>query len=162
MIKLDSCSLIYALKMDFARVLAKIHDEIAITRAVHDEVVTKGKLRGKPEAYICEKMENNGEIVIHDITQSGLQLGLGPGETTTIQNAIDNNCACLIDEKKGSRIARNLNIDVRNISITMLEALKMEIITDSEFDDFYARWVKYALPSPEDMYFVKAVKELVK
>ncbi|HME52434.1 MAG TPA: hypothetical protein VKM55_09475 [Candidatus Lokiarchaeia archaeon] len=107
-------------------------------------------------------MENDGEIKIHDITQSTLRLGLGPGETATIQNAIDNNCACLIDEKKGSRIAYNLNVDARNISITMLEALKMNIITDSEFDDFYARWVKYALLSPEDIYFVKAVKELVK
>nr|MDO8116233.1 hypothetical protein [Candidatus Sigynarchaeota archaeon] len=161
MIKLDSCSAIYALKMDFTGVISKLYGDVVVTKAVHDEVITKGKRKGKAEAYICEKMIKAGTIIVHESPTNLPVLGLGPGETETIQNTIDHKCLCMIDDKKGRRVATSMNLEPRNISITMLAALKNKIITGAEFDGYYSKWVKHALPSPEDINFVRQVKSLV-
>ncbi len=47
------------------------------------------------------------------------------------------------------------------MSIVMLVALKNKIITSPEFDAYYSRWIKSALPSPEDIDFVRQMKHLV-
>jgi predicted nucleic acid-binding protein len=153
--------MIYALKMDFTSVLSKLHEDVVITKGVHDEVVTRGKRKGKAEAYICEKLIKTGNIIVHDSPSTSPILGLGPGETETIQNAIEHKCACIIDDKKGRRVAVSMNLDSRSIGLELLAALKKKIISSGEFDVFYSKWTKYALPSPEDINFVRQVKVLV-
>jgi predicted nucleic acid-binding protein len=147
--------------MDFTGVISKLHGDVVITKAVHEEVITRGKRKGKAEAFICEKFIKVGNIIVHDSPTSLPVLGLGPGETETIQNAIEHKCTCMIDDKKGRRVATSMNLDSWNISIALLAALKNKIITSAEFDAYYSRWVKYALPSPEDINFVRQVKGLV-
>ena len=67
----------------------------------------------------------------------------------------------MMEDKKGKRIAESYNLDVRKIPISILEAYQIKIIDNSEFEDYLIKWVKFASPSYEEVYFVKKMKELI-
>jgi len=162
MIKIDASSLIYSLKMNFIKVLNKLYNQLIITNSVFEEVIVDGKEKGKPDAFIGEKLIKETTIKIHEIKKDLLKLGLGNGETEVIQNSIDLNCPCLIDDKKAKRIAESFGLNVRNIPISILEAFKKNIIDEFSFEDYLNKWIKYANPSYDEVYFIKKIKELIK
>jgi predicted nucleic acid-binding protein len=162
MIKIDASSLIYSLKMDFINVLNKLFNQLIITNAVFEEVIIYGKEKRKPDAFIGEKLIKETIIKIHEIKKELLKLGLGMGETEVIQNSIDLDCPCLIDDKKAKRIAESFGLNVRTIPISILEAYKKDIIDEESFEDYLNKWIKYANPSYNEIYFIKKIKELIK
>ena len=162
MIKIDASSLIYSLKMDFINVLNKLFNQLIITNAVFEEVIIYGKEKRKPDAFIGEKLIKETIIKIHEIKKELLKLGLGIGETEVIQNSIDLDCPCLIDDKKAKRIAESFGLNVRTIPISILEAYKKDIIDEESFEDYLRKWIKYANPSYNEIYFIKKIKELIK
>jgi len=162
MIKLDSSTLIISLKMDYIEILTRLYGELIITQAVNQEVIIKGKEKNKPEAVIGENLIKENKILIHVVENDLMDLNLGLGETEVIHNSIEKKCPCLIEDKKAKRIGENFNLDVRNISISILEAYMNKIIDDKEFEDYLIKWVKYASPSYDEVYFVKKMKELIK
>ena len=161
MIKLDSSTLIISLKMDYIEILTRLYGELIITKAVNQEVIIKGKEKGKAEAVIGEKLIREKKILIHVVKKDLMDLKLGLGETEVIHNSIEKKCPCLIEDKKAKRIGENFNLDVRNISISILEAYMNKLIDDKEFEDYLIKWVRYATPSYDEVYFVKKMKELI-
>ena len=161
MIKLDSSSLIISLKMDYIDILIRLYGELVITKAVNHEVIIMGKKMNKPKALIGEILIKEKKIKIHEVEKDLMDLRLGLGETEIIHNSIEQKCPCLIEDKKAKRIGENLNVDVRSISISLLEAYLNKLIDDNEFEDFLIKWVRYATPSYDEVYFVKKMKELI-
>ena len=161
MIKVDASSFIISLKMDFIYILTQLYHELIITEAVYQEVIINGKKKGKHEAFIGEKLINNKKISIHKIDEELMDLKIGLGETEVIHNSINNKCPCMMEDKKSKRIAESFNLDVRKIPISILEAYQNKIIDNLEFESYLIKWVKFASPSYEEVYFVKKIKELL-
>ena len=148
--------------MDFIGILTQLYDKIIITEAIYKEVITNGKNKGKQEALLGEKLIKDKKIIIHRIDEKLIDLTLGLGETEVIHNSIKNKCKCMMEDKKAKKIAENYNLDVRKISISILEAYQNKVIDNVEFEDYLIKWVKCASPSYEEVYFVKKMKELLK
>ncbi len=161
MIKIDASSLIISLKMDFIDVLNKLYEDLIITEAIYQEVIINGKNKGKQEAIIGEKLIKDKKITIHKVDEELMDLKLGLGETEIIHNSLNVKCPCMMEDKKAKRIAESFNLDVRKIPVSMLEAYQNKIIDNLEFEDYLIKWVKYARPSYEEIYFVKKIKELL-
>ncbi|KKN37211.1 hypothetical protein LCGC14_0765830 [marine sediment metagenome] len=161
MIKIDASSLIISLKMDFIDVLNKLYEDLIITEAIYQEVIINGKNKGKEEAIIGENLIKDKKIIIHKVKEELIDLKLGLGETEVIYNSINIKCPCMMEDKKAKRIAESFNLDVRKVPIAMLEAYQNKIINNLEFEDYLIKWVKYASPSYEEVYFIKKIKELL-
>ena len=161
MLKIDASSLIISLKMDLIDVLAQLYDELIITEAIYQEVIINGKKKGKQEAIIGEKFIENKKITIHKVDEELMDLKLGLGETEVIHNSINIKCQCMMEDKKAKRIAESFNLDVKKIPISMLEAYQNKVIDNLEFENYLIKWVKFASPSYEEVYFVKKIKELL-
>ncbi|KKK96033.1 hypothetical protein LCGC14_2666820 [marine sediment metagenome] len=146
--------------MNFINVLNQLYEDLIITEAVYKEVIINGKKKGKQEAIIGDKLIKDKVISIHQINEKLMDLKLGLGETEVIINSINMKCPCLIEDKKAKRIAEGFNLDVRKIPISILEAFQSKIISQLEFDDYLIKWVKFASPSYEEVYFIKKIKEL--
>lgn len=162
MIKIDASSFIYSIKMDWINVLKELYEELIITSSVHQEVILNGKNRGKPDAFIGEKLIKKHDIQVHDVEKnSEVEMGLGVGETDTILNAIDLKCSCLVDDKKAIRIAESFDLQVYSVPITLLDAYKQQKIDDEQFEQLFQKWIMVASPSYEDMFLIKKTKELM-
>ena len=161
MIKIDASSLIISLKMDFIKILKGLYGDLIITEAIYQEVIINGKNKGKQEAIIGEKLITEKEIIIHKVDEDLMDLKLGIGETEVIHNSINNKCPCMMEDKKAKRIAESYNLDVRKIPISILEAYQNKIIDNSEFEEYLIKWVKFASPSYEEVYFIKKIKALI-
>jgi len=161
MIKIDASSLIISLKMDFIDILTQLYDKLIITEAIYKEVIINGKNKGKQEAIIGDKLIKEKKISIHKLDEKLMDLKLGIGETEVIHNSINNKCLCMMEDRKAKRIAESYNLDVRKIPISILEAYQNKLIDNTEFEDYLIKWVKYASPSYEEIYFVKKMKELL-
>lgn len=162
MIKIDASSLIYSLKMDWISGLKKLYEEIIITTSVYQEVILNGKKKGKPDAFIGEKLIGQKDIQVHHIKEdSQITIGLGEGESETILNAIELGCNCLIDDKKAIRIAESFNLIVLNVPVSLLDAYKQQLIDDIKFEELFQKWIVVASPSYEDIFIIKKAKELM-
>ena len=162
MIKIDASSLIYSIKMDWINDLKKLYEELIITTSVYQEVILNGKKKGKPDAFIGEKLISQKYIQIHRMEgNSQVDIGLGEGETETILNTIELGCNCLIDDKKAIRIAESFNLSVINVSVSLLDAYKQHLIDDMKFEEFLKKWIIAASPSYEDIFLIRKVKELM-
>ncbi|MEX2754296.1 MAG: hypothetical protein Q6365_002805 [Candidatus Sigynarchaeota archaeon] len=161
MIKIDASSLIYLLRMNFIDVLVKFENELVITKAVHDEVVIRGKNKGRADAFICEKLIHEGRITVHDHLGYMLNVNLGPGEQETIQNAMEKQCSCVLDDQKALRMATSMGVAVKQVPFLMLEALKKNVISSIEFDAYFKKWVHHADPPAELHQLIKSMKELL-
>ncbi len=161
MIKVDSASLIYSLKMDYLEILGKLYKEIIITKSVFEEVIVKGKEKNKSEAFIGEELINKKKIQVHERAEKVMELRLGLGESEIIQNSLSYGCPCIIDDKKAKKRAGALNLDVKCIPLSLLEAYKSNLIDNASFDGYLNKWIKYANPSYDEIYFIKKFKEVL-
>ena len=161
MIKTDASSLIYMLKMNFIETLVKIDERLYITEMVYHEVVTRGKVRGKADAYLCEKLVKEGFIKLHASPRTLLDINLGTGERETMQNAIEHECPCVLDDKKAQRVAIGLGIAVKIVPLLLLEAIKLRVISESEYTMFFDSWIHHADPPTELVELMKNARDLM-
>ncbi len=147
--------------MDFIEIMTQLYDKLIITEAIYKEVIINGKTKGKQEAILGDKLIKEKKITIHKLNEKLMDLKLGLGETEVIHNSINNKCLCMMEDRKAKRIAESYNLDVRKIPISILEAFQNKLIDNTEFEDYLIKWVKYASPSYEEVYFVKKMKELL-
>ncbi|MHA1337855.1 MAG: hypothetical protein ACTSPW_19295 [Promethearchaeota archaeon] len=161
MIKIDASSLIISLKMDFINILSQLYGKLVITEAVFNEVIIDGKNRGKQDSYVGEKLIKENKIDVHQVNEDLMDLKIGLGETEIIHNSLSIGCPCMIEDKKAKRIAESFNLDVRRVPISILEAYQNKLIDNDEFEDYLMKWIRYASPSYEEIYFVKKIKELM-
>jgi len=162
MIKIDASSFIYSIKMDWISVLKELYEELIITTSVYHEVISSGKRRGKPDAFIGEKLIKKHDIQIHEREKNPeAEMGLGEGETDTILNSIELNCVGLMEDKKAIRIAESFDLEVLSVPISLLHAYKKKKINDEEFEKFYQKWIIVASPCYEDIFLIEKAKEVI-
>ena len=162
MIKMDACSLIYSVKMDFLEKIEQLYGNLVITPTVYEEVVKKGMERGKPDAFIIEKKIHQKMISIHQIEGLLPDFHLGKGETEIIHEALNEKVMALIDEKKARVIGSKLGLEVKNIPLILLEGLLSKQIKIDEFNTFFQKWILVASPSQEQIYFLTQIKNAIK
>ena len=145
-IKFDSSSLIYLVKLDFINHLMNHYSRIIIPNNVKLEIVDEGKIRGKSDAYIIERNIDLGKIEV-EMPSRNLDFNLGNGETAVINLAIDekkDDPVVCIDDLKAEKIAFNLNINIISSDILILQFLKNEIITRKECEEYLTKLSKIA------------------
>jgi len=161
-IKIDSCSLIFVSKLDLWDIVIEIFESIGILTAVYDEVVKKGKIRGKPDAFIIEKKIKEKVIQIIPPPDKMIDFHLGKGETQTIIEALDERVQALIDDKKALLIGTKLGVQVFNLPIIFLKAYISKKWNETEFDIRIKQWGKITSASMEQIYFLKKIKDVIK
>jgi predicted nucleic acid-binding protein len=161
-IKIDACSLIYLSKIDFWEIIFKLYGELVITPAVLLEVVTKGKEKGKPDAFIIERKINENFLKIHTRKGSLPDFNLGIGETETIKETLEEQVMALIDDKKARLIGTKLGLQIKNISLALIEALLNDHIDETQFDKYLVKWAMVSSPKQEEILFLNQLKELIK
>jgi len=161
-IKIDSCSLIYASKLDLWDIIIEFFDNIGILDAVYDEVVIKGKIRGKPDAFIIEKKIKEKIIQIIPAPEKMIEFHLGRGETETIIESLDEKVQALIDDKKALLIGSKIGVQVLNLPLIFLKAYISKKWNDTEFNKRIKQWGKITSASMEQIYFLKKIKNVIK
>ena len=124
MIKIDSSPLIYAIKGNYVELLKNLYSEIILVDSVYEEVVEKGKLRGKRDAFVIDKMIETHMLIRHPDSNLDLKINLGKGENAVINSAKDENCLAFLEDQKARKVASNLGIQVEWSSYAFLKALK--------------------------------------
>ncbi len=135
--KIDSCSLIWAVKSECFNILEKIYDKIIITREVEKETVTEGLKKGFTDAEIIQKIIRDKKISVID-TREKCGHKLGKGESETIAESMKEMkngkiVHFLCQDNKAKKAAISDNIITQGIEISLLEAVLTEIITEQEF-----------------------------
>jgi len=161
MIKIDACSLIYSVKMDFLEKVEQLYGNLIITPAIYDEVVKEGIERGKPDAFIIEKKIQQKKISIHQIEGTVPDFPLGRGEIEIIHEALNEKVIAFIDEKKARVIGSKLGLEVKNIPLILIEGLLTKQIELSEFDTFFRKWILVSSPPQEQIHFLTQIKNAI-
>lgn len=141
LLKFDSSSLIYTVKIDFFKHITAYYSQIIIPNEVKVEIVDEGKKLGKSDAYIIEREINLGNILV-ELTKNNLKFNLGKGETAVINLAIDeskDDPVICIDDLKAEKIAFNLSVKIISTDILILQFFKMKIITKKECENYLSK-----------------------
>jgi len=164
MIKIDSSSLIYLIKLDLLELIKKLYKTIIITPKVKTEVVDQGKKNNYPDAYVAESLINNGKISLHEVPTNLIipQIKkIHQAELELIHFAHDENCIVLIDDTIAQRYASTLGLTFRTIPFLLVELLQQQLITGSEFDIYLNKIVSLMNLHPKDLLYLQKCKEVL-
>ena len=104
MIVSDSTTLIILFDLDKLNILSNIFKKVYIPSSVYKEIIFKGEVK-LPSFMEVTKVEQS-ELL------DSLNNILDIGESEAIALAKEKNLALIIDEKKGRKIAKNMNIKI--------------------------------------------------
>ncbi|MHA1275789.1 MAG: hypothetical protein ACTSQI_01130 [Candidatus Helarchaeota archaeon] len=161
MIKIDSCSLIYSIKLDILDKIQRVYEEIIISPTVKTEVIDQGKIKQKPDAFIAENLLNQKKVKVHSPKSLVKNFNLGLGEIEIFSLAIDENCPCLIDDIRAQKLGITLGINLKSIPIILLELFKKDIISKDEYLNYIERYGRIVNSSQVEIWFYKKVGELI-
>ena len=162
MIKIDSSPLIYAIKGNYVELLKKLYSDIVLVDSVYEEVVEKGKLRGKRDAFVIDKLIETNVLIRHPDSKLDLKINLGKGENAVINSAKDEECLAFLEDQKARKVASNLNIQVEWTSYAFLKALKEKVISSTDFDYYINQYILHASPSVLEIQTIQKLKGLLK
>ncbi len=162
MIKLDSCSLIYSIKIDIFDALKSLYSKIIISPTVKEEVIDSGKLKDFSDALIAEEKLNLGLIKIHSPKSMLQNIKLGKGETEILSLALEEQCPCLIDDIKAQKAGLNLKVDLKSTILILLELLKQKIITLTEYHSSLRKYGIIANLSHLELWFYEKLGDFLK
>jgi len=109
----NSTPLIAFIKKNELSLLKSLFNEIIIPKAVHEEIINAPDKLNKEGEILEEEIKKKWIIVKHVSALKFSKLNLGRGETEALNLClITNDPLLLIDEKKGRRIAKSLNIEI--------------------------------------------------
>jgi len=160
--KIDSSSLIYISKLDLWSTMMDLYENLIITREVFEEVVEKGKLRGKADAFIIERKINEKILKVHASNEQYPNLNLGKGETETIFESLKEKVPALLDDKKARLIGYKIGVEVFNLPLIFLKAFIKRKWTDQDFETYLTKWILLLNPSMDQVILIKNIKELIK
>ncbi len=162
MIKIDSSPLIYAIKGNYVELLKKLYSDIIMVDSVYEEVVEKGKIRGKRDAFVIDKLIEINMLIRHPDSKVDMKLNLGKGENAVINSAKEEDCIAFLEDQKARKIATNIGLTVEWTSYAFLKAFKEKLITSVEFDYYLNQYILYASPSVIEIQTIQKLKELIK
>lgn len=161
MLKLDASALIYAIKGNYQNILKKVYNELIIIDTIYEETVIKGKKHEKRDAYVLDKLIDDGFFIRHPDSKNLPDMPMGKGEIAVIQSAIEENCIALIDDQQARKIAVQRGVKVQWTCLAFLKALKQKLITEAEFDSCLTQYAKVASLSILEYQTILEIKKLV-
>lgn len=148
--------------MEMWEIIESLYGDLIITPIIFDEVVTKGKQAGKPDAFIIEKKINENKLKVHSREGSLPDFNLGPGETEIIEEALNEGVKALIDDKKARVISTQIGISTKNIPLVLIEGVLKNKISEDQFNSYFEKWILVSSPSQEQIIFIKQIFNLIK
>lgn len=135
MLVLNATPLIYLAKVEKARLLADLPEELVVPASVHREVVVEGEKRGEPDARRIARLIEEGAIEIVEAPASPLADRLGESEhlheaeQDVLLVADEHDATAVLDERYGRRIARAEGIDHGGTLSILIELVKTDALT---------------------------------
>ncbi len=158
MIVSNATPLIYLAKTGKLELL-KIFGEVVIPEEVKVEVVDKGKMLEKADAYVVENAIKEGWIRVLKAEPIDAPIKLHPGERAVLSLAKKLGAEeVLIDERPARLAAKLLGLKPRGTVYVLLRALKEGLIDLDEFLNTLSEMIKHGFRLREDI-IVEAIKE---
>ena len=158
----NSTPLIYLAKVNKLDLLKSLFNEVFIPQEVKNEVVDKGKLLGKKDAYLVEKAISEGWLKVLTAETVAVSIDLDPGEIAALSLAKNLGLKeVLIDELSARAAARLLDLNPRGTLFILLKALKKEEIDQDEFLEVLNQLLREGFRLKEEVY-LEALKEAKK
>ncbi len=153
MIVSDSTTLIILFDLNRIDLLQNIFKKIYIPKSVYDEINFKNTIK-LPDFIQTVKVEN-------DELLEDLELLLDLGESEAICLSKQKNIPLIIDEKKGRKIALNLNINIIGLLGIVYINIKKNFITSDEAELFIEEAIAngYRISNKLIIQMFKKIKE---
>ena len=159
----NAAPLIYLAKIGKLDLLKKIFGEVIIPEEVKIEVVNKGKVLGKRDAYIVEKAVNEGWLNVQSADPLELPIKLDPGEAATISLAKKLKISEVLVDEVSARIAtRLLGLTPRGTLFVLLKGFEKKELNLDEFLELLSRLIQHGFRLKEEVYLeaIKKAREL--
>ena len=155
----NSTPLIYLAKIGKLDLLKLIFGEVLIPQEVLTEVVKKGKMLGRKDAYIVENAIVQGWIRVVEADPFEIPIELDKGEEEVLSLAKQLKIEIvLIDEISARSAARLLGLTPRGTLFVLLMSLKEKFIAFDEFLQALDQLIEQGFRLKEEVY-VEAIKE---
>ena len=150
----DSSPLIFLSKIGEINLLEKIFKKIIITENVKDEV-----LYNKKEGYEIIQNAIDKKILVIKNPSKILDFGLGKGENSSINLAIELKDSLIIDDLIGIKVASSFSIETIRTTTLLFQALEKKIYSKKEVMNLIDQLIKnnyYIKPE----YYIDIFKKL--
>jgi predicted nucleic acid-binding protein len=125
----NSTPLIYLTKVGLSRIIADLKVEKLTSLTVKAEVVDKGKLKGVPDAFVLEKLFDNGVFKLYKpkdeafLSRLSETRGLHVADAEVLALAKEHNALAVIDDEVARKTAKVYGIDYVGSSYVLLRAV---------------------------------------
>ena len=135
MIISDSSPLIHLTRLGKINYLLKVTGQIAIPKAVYDEVVIEGKKKNYMESVIVENLINEGKVIVSTLKpfDESNYPPLGRGELESLELAKQRDAVVIIDEKKARNVAQLMGLNYQTTIVTIFELLVTKALGKQEY-----------------------------
>ena len=111
-------------------ILQRLYQEVVIPPAVHSEVIALGSLGESTDEYTSAEWITIKEPSLDDRVKE-LSIKLDKGESQAIALAIEIGCEWLLmDERRGTRIAREQGLRTIGLAGVLIEAKRQNIVSE--------------------------------
>lgn len=153
MIVSNATPLIYLAKIGKHELLKDVFGNIYISKEVKSEVVDKGKLLGKKDAYVIEKAIKDGWIIVVNAVRHATSIPLDAGEESTINLALQKKADfVLLDEARARTAAKLMGLKPLGTAGILLFALKKRKITHEELLSLIEKLVEEGFRLRHEVY----------
>jgi len=159
MIVSNSTVLIYLAKIGKLNLLKELFRDVLIPAEVFNEVVIRGKENQHSDAFIVERVIEEGWIHIKDI-EAFVELedfGIDLGEAQAISLAKSLGVPVLLDQTHARNAAKAFGLRPRGTIFVLLAALKKKLLTSEEYQDSLEDHVKAGFRM-SDVVYLEAVR----
>jgi predicted nucleic acid-binding protein len=155
----NATPLIYLAKVNRLDLLVNIFTQVIIPQEVKNEVVDKGKMLSKKDAYLVEKAISEGWIKVLNTDIVAIPIELDPGEIAALSLAKNLGLKeVLIDEASARAAARLLGLTPKGTLFVLLKALQKTQIKEEEILEILNQLLKEGFRLKEEVY-LEALKE---
>jgi len=155
----NATPLIYLAKVNKLDILKILFAEVFIPQEVKNEVVDRGKLLGKKDAYLVEKAISEGWLKVLTTNIVVVPIELDPGEIATLSLAKQLGLKeVLLDESAARAAARLMGLTPRGTIFILLKALQKEEIDQEEFLEVLNQLLNEGFRLKQEVY-LEALKE---
>lgn len=145
MIVSNAGPLIHLARISKLRLLKDLFGEVVIPYAVKEEVVERGKGKGKADAFLIEEEIKEGWIVTAedvDMGEIAERAGIEEAEAIAIAQARRKRCPVLLDDIAARSFAFSLGLEVVGSVGVLIKATKTGIVSKEEALDALEKLAK--------------------
>ncbi len=164
----DSSPLIYLNKVGLAWVLEELEGEKLMPPAVYEQVVSKGTARGDADAFLTERLVEQGVIKVIPVESDfttrvrGLRTELHEGELDVLALAAEKSGIAVLDESIAREVATVFKIEVHGTLFLLFLMVRGGKLTKDEARDTVNLMIHkgFRLGHEEYLAFVRLLQQL--